>query len=245
MCRRRAGLALSPHLSPFWLSSLQRATREKVQVAAVGWAACARGSQDVAPSLQGCAGSQGSSGHPNRRFLVLGLCSAPWHPSQGGSGWELVTPGRNLCRQLSSRGDLAVVVRGWYPSLPLCPHPAGIPSCCSKFGIAPMSAGVVPEASCGFCLTPSLESLPVPFSTPPRTWLWPCKAMRAEEEEEEAVEDVSHGGAALAPLLPALPLLWGSCQEQSGAGSCCSTERARGLLRELLVAPTSVSRPWM
>lgn len=83
MCRRRAGLALSPHLSPFWLSSLQRATREKVQVAAVGWAACARGSQDVAPSLQGCAGSQGSSGHPNRRFLVLGLCSAPWHPSQG------------------------------------------------------------------------------------------------------------------------------------------------------------------
>lgn len=160
-------------------------------------------------------------------------------------GWELISPGRNLCRQLSSRGDLAVVVRGWYPSLPLCPHPAGIPSCCSKFSIAPMSAGVVPEASCGFCLTPSLESLPVPFSTPPRTWLWPCKAMRAEEEEEEAVEDVSHGGAALAPLLPALPLLWGSCQERSGAGSCCSTERARGLLRELLVAPTSVSRPWM
>lgn len=84
MCRRRAGLALSPHLSPFWLSSLQRATRERVQMVAVGWAACPRGSQDVAPSLQGLRWFSGQLWPPKPTFLGAWavLCSVASLPGR-------------------------------------------------------------------------------------------------------------------------------------------------------------------
>lgn len=70
--------------------------------------------QYLAPALQGHAGPRCSSGQPLSvgtnlpRHSDCALQHLPW----GGSGWELVTPGRISCRQLSSWGDVHLVVRG-------------------------------------------------------------------------------------------------------------------------------------
>lgn len=120
--------------------------------------------QNMVPALRGhpspCCSSEWPLSIPSHLSQCLD-CTLQ-HLSWGGSGRELLTPGRNSYRQLSSRGD--VHIRGQNPSLPLQLCPSRIPSCCRTFGITPGVCQSHPQHA-----VISLNLSPSPSAHPLRT----------------------------------------------------------------------------